>query len=65
MNGEAGKGDSYRKVDQKKYGEGYDRAFKKSMRCVLTGSTCKVCTKKKCTERRYSSIIKTEDGDLC
>ncbi len=26
---EAGKGDRYRKVDQKKYGDNYDRIFRK------------------------------------
>lgn len=30
MNGEAGKGDNYRKVDWNKYSENYDHIFKKS-----------------------------------
>ena len=40
VNGEAGKGDSYRRVDQKKWDESYERIYGKKKQCPRCGNTC-------------------------
>lgn len=44
MNGEAGKGDTYRPVDQQRYSENWERIFGKQER-MQTWWTCERCGK--------------------
>jgi hypothetical protein len=55
MDGEAGKGDRYRKVDRKKYEKNWERIFKEECQ-----KCCKFCDTKECEQRRYESTMETK-----
>jgi hypothetical protein len=52
MNGQAGKGDAYRKVDPKKYAEGWERIYGKPVRWHCEGNTGQ-CKNSDCSTCKY------------